>query len=350
MEFRDYYKILGVSRDADEKTIKKAYRKLARQYHPDVNKGDARAEERFKEINEAYEVLKDADKRAKYDRFGADWERYQQAEQAGAGARSTDFGDWFSGGRGPGGGRYEYHTGGTTGTGGAGSFSDFFETLFGETLGRTQTRRRTQPQRGQDYEYPIEVTLRDAYHGTSRRFDVQIQERCPTCGGTGLNGNGACPTCNATGQVTRTKTLEVKIPAGVRTGSRVRVGGQGGPGVNGGPAGDIYLTVSLKPDPRVELDGDNLRTDIDVPLYTAMLGGEVIIPTLDSPVALTIPTGTQNGRVFRLRGKGMPALKGGTQGDLLARVRVALPANLSDEERSLFERLRELRSPHTVHA
>jgi len=346
MEFRDYYRVLGVARDADEKAIKKAYRKLARQYHPDVNNGDAGSEERFKEINEAYEVLKDADKRAKYDRFGADWERYQQAEQSGAGAHSTDFGDWFSGGRGSGGTRHDHRTG----PGGSGGFSDFFETVFGDAFGRTQTRRRAQPQRGQDYEYPIEVSLRDAYQGTSRRFDVQLQERCPTCGGTGLNGNGVCQTCGASGQVSRTKTLEVKIPAGVRTGSRVRVAGQGGPGLSGGPTGDIYLTVSLKADPRFELDGDNLRIDVDVPLYTAMLGGEVIVPTLDSAVALTIPAGTQNGRVIRLRGKGVPALKGSTQGDLLARVRVSLPNHLTDEERHLFERLRDLRGARTVHA
>ncbi|MDI3340202.1 MAG: DnaJ C-terminal domain-containing protein [Sphaerobacter sp.] len=335
MEFKDYYKILGVSRDADEKTIKRAYRKLARQYHPDVNKGDPRAEERFKEINEAYQVLSDPEKRAKYDRFGADWERYQQAETAGAGPTWTDFADWFTGGRRPSGARTESREAGES------VFSDFFETLFGDTLGRARSRVR-QPQRGQDYEYPIKLTLREAYHGTTRRFDVQIQERCQTCGGTGLNGHGLCPTCGGSGTVSRTKTLEVRIPPGVREGSRVRVAGQGGPGVNGGPSGDIYLLVSLVPDPRFQIEGNNLRTEVEVPLYTALLGGEVVVPTLDNPVVLTIPPETQNGRVFRLRGKGMPALKGGERGDLLVRVKVVLPTRLTAEERALFERLREL--------
>lgn len=339
MEFRDYYKVLGVSRDADEKTIKSAYRKLARKYHPDVNTADANAEDRLKEINEAYEVLKDPEKRAKYDRFGADWERYREAETAGAGTQPnwTDFSDWFSGGRGQ---RTESQRQ-TTG----GGFSDFFDTLFGETIGRTQNRRRTQPpQRGQDYEYPIDVRLRDAYRGETRRFDIQIQERCPTCGGTGLNGHGLCPTCGGEGYLHRTKTLEVKIPAGVRNGSRIRMAGQGAPGVNGGPNGDIYLLVKLLPDPHFEIDGDNLRTEVEVPLYTAILGGEAIVRTLDSSVALTIPPETQNGRVFRLRGLGMPSLKTGKRGDLLARVKVTLPTKLSTEERNLFKQLSEERT------
>lgn len=335
MEFKDYYKTLGVSRDADEKEIKSAYRKLARKYHPDVNKGDKNAEERFKEINEAYQVLSDPEKRAKYDRFGADWERYQEAEKAGTGAGWTDFSDWFTGGRRTGGTRYERRESGT------GSFSDFFETLFGDTLGRARTRTQAQPQRGQDYEYPIKVTLRDAYHGTTRRFDVQIQERCPTCGGTGLNGQGFCPTCGGSGSISRSKTLEVKIPAGIRDGSRIRVAGQGAPGINGGPNGDIYLRVSIVPDARFQVEGKNLRTEVEVPLYTAILGGEVVVHTLDNPVVLTIPPETQNGRVFRLRGKGMPDLKGGAPGDLLARVKVVLPTGLTAEERQLFERLRE---------
>jgi molecular chaperone DnaJ len=342
MEFKDYYQVLGVSRDADEKQIKAAYRKLARKYHPDSNREDPDAEERFKEINEAYEVLKDSEKRAKYDRFGADWERYQQAEASGYSAGPEDFASWYSGA--PGGGRahYEYHTTGDTG------FSDFFETLFGDHFGgrtTTRERRRSQPQRGQDFEYPVEIPLRDAYHGTSRRFDLQINERCPTCGGSGMNGRGFCPNCGGSGTVPRNKTIEVQIPKGVRTGSRVRVAGQGSSGVNGGPNGDIYLTITVKPDPRFAIDGNNLRTDMDVPLYTAILGGEVVVPTIDGSVALTIPPETQNGRVFRLRGKGMPALKSQqTRGDLLARVRIQVPTNLTDEEKELFRQLADLRS------
>lgn len=340
MEFKDYYQVLGVSRDADEKQIKSAYRKLARKYHPDSNPDDPSAEERFKELNEAYEVLKDPEKRAKYDRFGKDWERYQQAEDAGYASRPEDFASWFAGT--PGGGRvhYEYRTTGDTG------FSDFFETLFGDSFGgRTTTRERVRrrPQRGQDFEYPVEIPLRDAYHGTTRRFDVQIQERCQSCGGTGMNGIGVCPQCGGAGTTPKSKTIEVQIPAGVRTGSRVRVSGQGSPGVNGGPNGDIYLKITVKPDPRFELDGNNIRTDVSVPLYTAILGGEVVVPTVDSSVALTIPPETQNGRVFRLRGKGMPPLSGGNRGDLLARVKVELPTNLTDEERELFEKLAAMR-------
>lgn len=342
MEFKDYYKILGVPRDADEKTIKAAYRRLARKYHPDVNKGDPQAEEKFKEINEAYEVLKDPEKRAKYDQFGADWERYQQA--AGAQAETTDFFEWLFGSRPGAESRYERRE--RAGQG----FSDFFDLLFGdlgETFGRTGTRERRRvrhrPQRGQDYEHPIEVTLREAYHGATRRLDVKVDERCPACGGSGLNGRGICMTCHGTGFVSRTKTLEVKIPPGVRDGSRIRIAGQGGPGIDGGPPGDLYLRVVLLPDPRFELDGDNLRTEVEVPLYTAVLGGEVVVPTLDRPVVLRIPPETQNGQVFRLRGKGMPSLKGDHRGDLLVRVKVVLPTKLTPEERQLFERLRALR-------
>lgn len=336
MQFKDYYQILGVPRDADEKAIKSAYRKKARQLHPDVNKTDALAEEKFKDLNEAYEVLKDPEKRSRYNQYGADWERYQQTATSGTTTSSGDFSDWFSGGTGRG-TRYEQRTGDGSG------FSDFFETLFGDTFGRTTTRRRAkpQPQRGQDYEYALEIGLHEAYAGTTRRFDVQLQERCETCNGTGLNGNGVCSVCGGDGYVRRTKTLEVKVPAGVRTGSKVRVTGQGAPGVAGGPSGDIYLNITIKPDRRFELDGNNLRTDVDVPLYTAILGGEVRIPTMDGPVELRIPKGTQNGQLFRLRGKGMPSLNSKERGDLLARMKVQLPTKLSEHEERLFEELRD---------
>ncbi len=338
MQFKDYYQILGVPRDADEKAIKSAYRKKARQLHPDVNKTDPQAEEKFKDLNEAYEVLKDSEKRSRYDRYGSDWERYQQTTASGTSTPGGDFSDWFSGRGGSGRGtRYDQQTGESSG------FSDFFETLFGDTFGRTTTRRRPrpQPQRGQDYEYALEITLSEAYAGTTRRFDVQLQERCETCHGTGLIGNNVCSVCGGDGTVRRTKTLEVKVPAGVRTGSKVRVAGQGAPGVSGGPNGDIYLNVSIKPDPRFELDGDNIRTEVDVPLYTAILGGEVRVPTMDGPVELRIPQGTQNGQLFRLRGKGMKSVSSKQRGDLLARMKVRLPTNLSDREIELFEELRD---------
>jgi molecular chaperone DnaJ len=340
MDFKDYYQVLGVSRDADEKAIKKAYRKLARKYHPDSNSGEANTEDRFKEVTEAYEVLKDPEKRAKYDRFGADWERYQHAEDAGYASRPQDFSTWYSGSPGGERVRYDYTTSGSSG------FSDFFETLFGDRQGgRTTTRERVrqQPQRGQDFEYPVEISLQDASHGTSRRFDLSLQERCPTCGGTGMNGHGLCQQCSGGGTVPRKRTIEVQIPAGVRTGSRVRVAGQGYAGQNGGPSGDIYLRITVKPDPRFEISGNNLKADISVPLYTAILGGEAVVPTVNGSVALTIPSGTQNGRVFRLRGKGLPSLSSGSHGDLLARVNVVLPEDLNDDERELFEQLASLR-------
>ncbi len=336
MQFKDYYQVLGVPRDADEKAIKSAYRKKARQLHPDVNKTDAGAEEKFKDLNEAYEVLKDPEKRSRYDRYGADWERYQQTASSGTTTSSGDFSDWFSGGTGRR-TRYEQQTDEASG------FSDFFETLFGDTFGRTSTRRRAkpQPQRGQDYEYALEIGLHEAYAGTTRRFDVQIQERCETCKGTGLNGSGVCAVCGGDGYVRRTKTLEVKVPAGVRTGSKVRMAGQGAPGVAGGPSGDIYLNIAIRPDLRFELEGNNLRTDVDISLYTAILGGEVRVPTMDGPVELRIPKGTQNGQLFRLRGKGMPSLNSKERGDLLARTKVRLPTNLTEREEKLFEELRD---------
>ncbi len=336
MQFKDYYQTLGVPRDADEKAIKSAYRKKARQLHPDVNKTDAAAEEKFKDLNEAYEVLKDPEKRGRYDRYGADWERYQQTASSGTTPSSGDFSDWFSGGTGRG-TRYEQHSGDSSG------FSDFFETLFGDTFGRTSTRRRPkpQPQRGQDYEYALEIGLSEAYSGTTRRFDVQIQERCETCNGSGLSGNGFCAVCGGDGTVRRTKTLEVKVPAGVRTGSKVRVAGQGAPGAAGGPSGDIYLNVSIRPDSRFELEGNNLRTDVDVPLYTAILGGEVRVPTMGGSVELRIPKGTQNTQLFRLRGKGMPSLNSKERGDLLARIKVRLPTTLTEQEERMFEELRD---------
>lgn len=336
MEFKDYYKILGVPHDADQETIRKVYLRLARKYHPDVNKSPE-AEEKFKEINEAYEVLRDPEKRARYDRFGADWERYQQT--ASAQGTVSDFAEWFFGSRRRAPSGRQRRTEG---------FSDFFDLLFGDlgdlfTTGGERVRLRARPERGRDYEHPIEITLQEAYRGATRRLDVKLDETCPVCQGTGLNGRDICSRCGGSGFITRTKTLEVKIPAGVREGSRIRIAGQGGPGSHGGPPGDLYLLVHIAPDPRFTLEGDNLRTEVDVPLYTAILGGEISVPTLDRPVLLRIPPGTQNGQVFRLRGKGMPSLRTGEHGDLLVKVRVVLPTDLTPEERHLFERLRDIR-------
>jgi len=338
MQFQDYYKVLGVARNASEADIKKAYREQARKYHPDVNKADD-AEERFKSVNEAYQVLSDSEKRARYDQFGADWERYQ----ANPGGGAADFSQWFSqagqAGGDPGNVRYEYRT-----TGGDG-FSDFFETLFSDR--RSTGRRRTRAARkGDDREQTVEIPLREAFSGTSRLFEIQATDPCPNCRGTGIVNGDLCYTCDGAGNIAKRTKLEVDIPAGIRDGQRVRVAGKGSPGLDGGQPGDVYLRVKIKPDPDFTLDGNDLRVDVDVPLYTAILGGEAVVRTLSSKVALAIPAETQNGKVFRLRGQGWPMRSGSKErGDLLARVRVVLPTGLSEREQELFDELQSLRVP-----
>lgn len=353
VQFKDYYKTLGVPRDADERAIRSAYRKLARTHHPDVNPGDTAAEERFKEINEAHEVLTDSAKRKLYDRYGEEWERFREAgftgdEPAGrapssGGFDTSDFGAWFASREGQTNQDWTVFDVGDERDGGG--FSDFFQVLFGNRSqrgGATTMRRR--PRKGEDLEVAVDLSLDEAFRGAKRMLRFEAPEVCSTCNGTGLARNAPCPTCDGTGTVTRSRTLEVSVPAGVATGSRVRVAGQGGPGRDGGPNGDVFLRVKVRPDARFERINDDLRTDVSVPLWTALLGGETEVTTPTGRVALRIPAGTQPGKVFRLRGQGMPKLKGGSRGDLLARVRVELPTNLSDEERSLVERWKALRS------
>lgn len=323
MAKKDYYNILGVRREATEQEIKQAYRRLARQYHPDVNPSNRSAEAKFKEINEAYEVLSDKEKRREYDHYGDQWPYADQFEKAKQPAPAWDF-----------------SPGGTTGF-------DFdagdLDSLFEELLRGSHTHtRRTQPRRGQDMETPVEVTIEEAYHSTSRILNLQMEEPCPTCRGTGLVRNIACATCQGAGLVPRRKRLEVKIPAGVDNGSRVRIAGQGQPGY-GGANGDLYLAVSVKPHQMFERRGDDLYVEIPVPLTAAMLGGEVEVSTPKGKLSLKIPPETQNGRTFRLAGQGMPHLGNSSRGDLLATVKVVLPTRLSPEEKELFRRLRELR-------
>lgn len=339
MRFQDYYQTLGVPRDADEKQIRAAYRNLARKLHPDVNKSSD-AEERFKAVNEAYQVLSDPEKRARYDRFGADWEQYQTTTN---GAQS-DFSQWFTRTqRDPGQVHFEYRTAGDEG------FSDFFETLFGSA--RTTRGRRRQARRGDDHEYPIHISLREAFSGTTRVFETQVPVACRACGGSGIADGDVCFVCGGSGSVPERTKLEVTIPPGIREGQRVRVAGKGSPGSGGAPAGDIYLKVHIRPDPKFTLEHTDLRTDIEVPLYTAILGGEVIVTTLTGKVALNIPPETQNGKVFRLRGQGWPvSVNASERGDLLARVQIRIPTNLSAEERALFERLRALRAGASTRA
>jgi curved DNA-binding protein len=323
MDYKDYYAILGVDKGANEGEIKKAYRKLARKYHPDVNPGDPTAEDKFKDINEAQEVLLDPEKRKLYDRFGAQWEQYQRA-----GGQAQDF-DWSQWQQQPGGQRTTYRTVNPEEFeelfGAQGGFSDFFESLFGGGMGGrrssdfggfTQQQARPRPRRGRDQEHAIEITLEEAFHGTTRALEWEDGRR-----------------------------IEARIPPGVKTGSRIRLSGQGGYGSGGGQAGDLFLKVKVLPHERFQREGDNLKTTIPVDLYTAVLGGQVPVSSLNRTVNLTIPPETGNGKQFRLRGLGMPNLRHpDKRGDLYAVVSIELPRNLSEKEKQLFEQLRDARS------
>jgi len=330
MAKKNYYETLGVSRNASEQEIKKAYRRLARQHHPDVNSGDKSAEARFKEINEAYEVLSSQKNRKKYDKYGDQWQYAEQFEQVRRQqAPRRDFGS--------GDGATSFHFEG----GDMGSLFD--DILFGGGRARTYTRR-TRPMRGRNIETPVEVTLEEAFHGTTRTISLQSEEPCSACQGTGFIQNMPCSTCQGAGSVPRIKRLEVKIPAGVKTGSRVRIAGKGSPGSSGGASGDLYLLVSVKAHRQFERRGDDLHVEVPVPLTIAVLGGEAQVPTMKGKLALKIPAETQNGRSFRLAGQGMPHLGNLSRGDLFARVNVVLPTKLSDREKELFKQLNELRS------
>ena len=329
MAKKDYYQVLGVKRDASEQEIKQAYRRLARKYHPDVNPGDKDAEAKFKEINEAHEVLSRKENRQKYDKYGHQWQYADQFEQA---ARQQGV-------------RWDF------GNGGGGSTFQFAEEdlgglfddlLFGGFGGRGRSRT-PRPRRGGNIEASVEVTLEEAYQGTARTLNLQAEEPCPTCKGTGAVNNSVCATCRGAGAVPRMKRLEVKIPPGVKTGSRVRIAGKGQPGAMGGPAGDLYLVVSVKPHRVFERQGDDLHVEVPVPLTVAVLGGEVQVPTPKGKLALKVPPETQNGRSFRLSGQGMPHLGNSSRGDMVARVRVVLPDKLSQKEKELFQELKELR-------
>ena len=327
MANKDYYQILGVNRSASEKEIKQAYRRLARKHHPDLNPGDKSAEARFKEMNAAYEVLANPEKRKKYDQFGDQWE----------------YADQFAKARGQEGVRWDVGKGGTTFEyGDVSGLDDIFSSLFGEAgMG---SRMRRGPQRGQDVESPVEISLEEAYHGSKRMIQLQTTDPCTACGGTGRVGNRVCTMCGGAGGKAVPRRLEVKIPPGVKDGSRIRMAGEGAPGGAGGGKGDLYLVVKVLPHKVFERKGDDLYTDVSVPLATAILGGDVRLPTLDGNLSLKIPPETQNGKVFRLAGKGMPRLGSANHGSMFAKVSVVLPTNLSEEERRLFEKLRSLRT------
>jgi len=331
MAGKDYYQVLGIPRNATDKDIKRAYRQLARKYHPDVNPGDKTAEARFKEINEAHEVLSDPEKRKKYDKYGDQWQYADQFEKAGASASRG--GTQWSRQRGPF-TSYDYED--------AGDLGDIFDNLFrGFNNGGGASQSFSRPRHAEN---TIEVTLEEAYAGASRTFQLQTEEVCPNCGGTGKSGTrgNICPSCGGAGRISRVKRLEVKIPAGVAEGSKIRLAGEG-PVSRSGVRGDLYLIVKMLPSKNYERRGDDLYTDAPVPLYTAVLGGEVEVNLPRGRVALRIPPETQNGSTFKLTGKGMPRLGKNTSGDLYARVKVILPGKLTPQEKQLFEQLKSVR-------
>ncbi len=324
--FQDYYKILGVDRNATAKEIKSAYRMLARKWHPDLQPADKKkeAEEMFKRINEAHEVLSDPEKRAKYDRLGSRWqdgdEFTYQYQQPGAGQT-----------------HYYYSTDFNVDPGG---FSDFFEQLFGRG-GFRQSRTARGPVRGQDIESEIELTIEEAYRGVTRSLRVSGEAICAGCAGSGVAGGGFCSRCGGTGTTPREKTLEVKIPAGVQEGSRIRLKGQGGEGLNGGSNGDLYLKVRLLPHPLFRLNGATVESDLFLRPEQAVLGDRVTVNTLDGPVTVTVPPGSRAGTKLRLREKGFP-LKGGGRGHHLVRIQIDIPAHIGEAEKELYQKLKEL--------
>ncbi|NDY71315.1 J domain-containing protein [Desulfobacter hydrogenophilus] len=320
MEYKDYYSLLGLDRKASQEEIKKAFRKLARKYHPDVNGGDKMASKKFQEINEAHEVLSDPEKRQKYDRLGSQWQQYQQA---GGGPEDFNWGEWQSS---PDQGHtYRKVSPEEFGElfGAEGGYSNFFENLFGRAArqqasdgaGDQQFYYEARPRPGRDSEHALQVTLDEAFHGTKRVFEWEDGRK-----------------------------IDAKIPRGVKTGSRVRIKGQGGPGIGGGKPGDLYLIIEVLPDKRFQRDNDDLKTTVPVDLFTILLGGKLSVSGIDRTVKLDIPPETRNGRIFRLRGLGMPKMKHPDQrGDLYVTVEAALPQHLTAGEKDLVKQWKKMR-------
>lgn len=323
MEYRDYYKVLGVAKNATEKQIKQAYRKLARKYHPDINPGDRGAEVRFKEIGEAYEVLSDSEKRGKYDQLGSNWKQYERAarEQPGGFPGFQGFHVDFEG---PGGGR-------------SGGFSDFFKTFFGGGLDLDEVMGRSGrggfrspgfggrrggfgqvPSKGMDVSATLEINLEESYHGTQKRLSLQANPSGPPL------------------------QIEVKIPAGVKNGSRIRVAGKGEPSPGGGSPGDLYFEIVMRPHGLYRREEDDLYVEVPVTVTEVALGAEIEVPTLSGKARIKVPPGSQSGRTMRLRGKGMPRLKGEEHGDLYVKLQVVTPTDLNERQRELFEELNSL--------
>jgi DnaJ-class molecular chaperone len=344
MANKDFYEVLGVKREAPDDEIKKAYRKLARKFHPDLNPGDKAAEEQFKRLQDAYDVLSNPENRKLYDQYGENWravkagagaqppswEGAERATRGGGGARGSggfDFGDFdFS--------RYRSTGGGSEGF-------DIFEELFGGSGGGFGRGRTTRGGRGRDIEAELEVSLEEAHRGGRRTLQMQVAEACPTCGGTGVKDGKVCDTCGGSGEVVRPKTIEVNIPAGVRDGATIRVPGQGGSGSNGSGLGDLYLHMRLRPHPVFTVKGDDLELELPVAPWEAVLGAKVAAPTIEGKVELTIPAGAKSGQRLRLRGQGLNKRKGG-RGDEYVRLKIVVPKDVTPEERGLYEELKRV--------
>ena len=312
VKYKDYYQTLGVQRSATDKDIKAAYRKLAREFHPDANPGNKQAEEKFKEITEAYEVLKDPEKRKRYDMLGQNWKAGADFNpEPGFGGFQFDFGNLGGFARGAGGGA-------------SSPFSDFFDVLFGQTFGQggqapgaASNPGAAQARRSPDHEAEIELTIEELARGTARNIQVSRAGQPP-------------------------KTLQVKIPAGIRPGSKVRVPGEAPPSPMGGPPGDLFLKVRVKPHPFLTIEGDNLVSELTISAPLAVLGGEAAVNTLDGTVHINIPPSSQNGRLLRLRERGLPKLKQSVRGDHLVRLKVQMPTSVSPEEKKAWEELLRL--------
>jgi len=373
---RDYYEVLGVSKSATADEIKSAYRKLAMKYHPDRNPGDKVAEEKFKEAAEAYDVLHDADKRAKYDQFGHQAFANGAGGYGGFGAGGMNMEDIFS--------AFGDIFGGHGGGGSFGGFSDFFGSMGG---GRSSRRADPNaPQRGDDMTYRLEIDFDEALFGSTRDLELtlptecsechgtgaasgskrvvcktcggqgvviggsgffQVRQTCPTCGGEGSVIEKPCKKCRGTGHVTAPQKIALRIPAGVDNGSRLRLSGKGGGGLRGGENGDLYVQLMIRASDIFEREGLDLFVDIPVSPITAALGGSIAVPTPEGEAQLKIPAGTSNGKLFRLRGKGVPSLRGGSAGDLTVRIIIEVPANLDRQQRAALEDFQKLAQPGT---
>jgi curved DNA-binding protein len=333
---RDYYQVLGINRTASEDEIKAAYRKLARKFHPDLNPGDKAAEDRFKELQEAYDVLSDPDKRKKYNQYGENWRMAGEGFTPPPGwegfrtGQSTanydfsgfDFGENFRG----------FSSGPRTG-----GMGDIFEELFGRA--REHSHRSS---RGQDVEATLELSLEEAHRGGRRSLQLQATETCSTCNGRGvISGNQICSTCSGSGYLIRPKTIEVNIPVGVNHGATLRLAGQGGMGMGNAQAGDLYLNIHIKPHPIFSSKGSDLEVEIPIAPWEAALGTRIDVPTIDGQVEMSIPAGTQSGQRLRLRNQGMNKKHGG-RGDLYVRVKIVVPKMISEHEQRLYEELKRI--------